>query len=261
MAPASYYHLLCDWVEQSGDVFPPEVRIIEARGHVPAGLRERAKRLLKNEIIETRSVVEAMGPAAGAIPETFGAPAAPVQIYPGFRERIAGAGGKDIADATPGEWLLQGEAIADRIIVPGEGEQPALDRDGWLGTGLFVSRQTSGELVQLGMRYDMLLRDRRRVFINTAALAAEKIDGVREAACAVIENSVGGLEFVIAFLAEPSSALTEEHILTELSRRLSDCELPDHAVKLDFFPRLPDGDIDRERLRIKVRQRLWPDAI
>ncbi|MCX7933684.1 MAG: hypothetical protein N3A66_00315, partial [Planctomycetota bacterium] len=259
MAPASYYHLLCDWLEQSGTACPSEVRIFEARGHVPLGLRERAKRLLRNEIIETRAPAEALGPAAGGIPEALGAPAAPVQIYPGFRERIVGLGGQDAAEGTPGEWYLQGEAIASRILVPGEGEHAALDQQGWLPTGMFVSRQTSGELVDLGSRYDVLLRDHRRVFINLVALIAEKLAGVREAAGAVVESEAGGLEFVIAFLAEPSSSLSAELLLEELGRRLPAAEMPDHALRLDYFPRLPDGNIDRERLRAEVRKRLWPE--
>ncbi len=259
MAPASYYHLLCDWVEESGTAFPAEVRIVEARGHVPAGLRERAKRLLKREIVETRAPAEALGPAAGAIPEALGAPAAPAQIYPGFRERIVGAGGKDMADNTPGEWHLKSEAIASRILVPGEGEQSALDREGWLATGMFVSRQTSGELVELGSRYDMLLRDQRRIFINAAARAAEKIAGVREAACTVVASGAADLELVVAFLPELSSSLTANRLLAELSQRLPGVEMPDHALQLDYFPRLPDGSIDRERLRAEVRKRLWPE--
>ncbi len=255
LAPARYFHVLCDWIAQNHGSLG-EASVLEARGRVSPALAARAKHLLGRELLGTWSSVETLGPAIGAIPTGFGAPAAPMQPYPGFQEKIVNPAGEEILDDAIGDLLLTSEAIAKKSIEAEITGEAVLDDKDWLHTGLMARRHSSGKIEILGSRFDVILREGQRVYPCAIAHKLEDITGVREADGVVVEPGAGCLLLVIAVLLEPAAKLSTGEMEDFLEPRLEPVETPDRIVIRSHFPRLPDGGVDRMRLREELVKQL-----
>lgn len=250
-APTPYYHVLCDHVEDN-QTSVRQLRAMEARGHLPPGLAKRAKAVLGHELLATWGTVETFGPALGAVPTGFGAPAAPPQAFPGIQESIVNADGMEILGFDVGELCLSGESIAQQAIGPDGRAVDLLDNDKFWHTGLRARRHDSGEIQILGSRYDVVLRDGRRVYPRATADVLEGQPGIAEAAGVLMECGVGQFDLVMAVVLAKGAEFDQHRTMKQLSASLELEELPDDIVTLEALPRRVTGDIDMPRLQSMI---------
>lgn len=247
-APVAYYHMLCDYLEESGGTLE-QLRLLEARGHVPAGLRQRVRRVLGQDLIGTWSSVETFGPAIGNIPSGFGAPASPLQAFPGVQDRIVNDQGMEILGESIGELTIHSEQIAQKTRRASGETEECCDADGWFHTGLRSRRHASGEVQILGTRYDVILRCGRRVYPRAVADAAENYPGIAEAVGVLLEGGAGQFELVLAVLLDSEAGYEQHRLMERLASTLATEELPDDVVVLEAIPRRITGDVDGPRLK------------
>ncbi len=257
VAPACLYHTLCDHAAVTAETLP-DMRIVEARGHVTRPLARRVKHTLGQELLPTWSAAATLVPVMGAIPSGFGAPASPLQTLPGFRERIVDSTGKVIMGDGVGELCFSSEFIPQKLIAADGRHQLALDGDGWLHTGMLARRRDSGEIVILGSRFDVVLRNRERVYIHKIADSLEHLESLRAVEMVVLEHGGGEFSLVAAIELEPGSdhAPQASHCMEFLWEHLQTHEMPDDVVVIDEMPRLPNLDVDLHALKQLVRQRV-----
>ncbi len=256
VAPACTYHNLCDWLAESGGSLA-DMRVLEARGRVPQNLARRARDGVGRELLPTRAWAETLAPALGAVPTGFGAPAAPLQPYPGFREKIVSGSGRELPEKEVGELCLASDVLAEKTMDSENEQRLVCDPDGWFHTGTLARRQSSGELVLLGSRFDVLLRDRVRVYLREVADVLETAEGVREAEAIVLDQGGGELVLFVAAVLEPIDGreITSSQLMEYLWERLEASQVPEDVLVLDALPRLPDGRVDRGRLRAVVQEK------
>jgi amino acid adenylation domain-containing protein len=154
----------------------------------------------------------------------------------------------------PGELCIGGDGVtlgyherpelnADRFVAdpfnPGARLYRTGDRGRWRNDGL---------LEHLG-RIDSQVKVRGyRIELGEIEAACKAVEGVAESVVAAREDRPGDVRLVAYLRLVPGAAVNDDTLRNHLAGRLPDYMLPQHVVRLDAIPRLPNGKIDRRQL-------------
>jgi amino acid adenylation domain-containing protein len=154
----------------------------------------------------------------------------------------------------PGELCIGGDGVtlgyldrpelnADRFVAdpfnPGARLYRTGDRGRWRNDGL---------LEHLG-RIDSQVKVRGyRIELGEIEAACNAVDGVAESVVAAREDHPGDVRLVAYLRLAPGAVVDDETLRMHLARRLPDHMLPQHVVRLNAIPRLPNGKLDRRQL-------------
>jgi acyl-CoA synthetase (AMP-forming)/AMP-acid ligase II len=155
--------------------------------------------------------------------------------------------GVGVRIADDGELFVSGPHLAQRYL----GEQPLRE----VATGDLV-RLEEGQLVLLGRKKDMLLRDGVNIYPGLYEPAIAALPGVAEAAIVGLPDPETGDEEVV--LAVIPTGDYDEALLREAIPEIVDAAaVPDRIESLDAFPRSGrSGKLDRAALRELVARRV-----
>ncbi len=184
-------------------------------------------------------------PCRGAIP--IGRP------IPGVRVEVLDERGRRVPAEIPGQGWISGPTVAQGYwrrreltaerFVQHKGADLGVDREArWYRTGDRLSWTPDGQLLFLG-RVDEQIKHRGfRIAPGEIEAALLEVFGFEEAAVVVRSRSQ-----LVAFIETNGGIASGWR--EELGKRLPDFMVPNRLVELPELPRLPNGKVDRRRLR------------
>ncbi|AYN30694.1 non-ribosomal peptide synthetase [Streptomyces albus] len=115
-------------------------------------------------------------------------------------------------------------------------------------TGDVARWNTDGELEYLGRADDQVKLRGFRIELGEVEAALAALDGVRQAAAVLREDTPGRPVLVGYPVPEPGTVLHEKPLLDALAARLPDHLVPSRLAVLDALPLSPNGKVDRTAL-------------
>ncbi len=175
---------------------------------------------------------------------------------------------KSVGRATPGtsvtidpvsnEILCKTDALMEGILRNGVLEPPDLDEAGWFHTGDMGVFDSSGRLYITGRIKDMVIRGGINIFPTEIENIYQDHPNVAE--CYMVgypDPELGERTCLCVQLRHPGADTSYD--LREYARgRIEKCKYPDAVLKMDDFPRLGNGKINRKRLKEDVAKILDP---
>lgn len=148
--------------------------------------------------------------------------------------------------------LMQG-ILRDGVLVP-----PELDSDGWFHTGDMGVLDSSGRLYITGRIKDMVIRGGINIFPSEIESLYHLHPNVLD--CYMVgypDPELGERTCLCVQLRHPG--VDTSYDLREYARgRIEKCKYPDVVLKMDDFPRLGNGKVDRKQLKQDVEKVLNP---
>lgn len=175
-----------------------------------------------------------------ATPIGYQNPAAPVEYM------IADAEGKPVADGEEGELLARGPFTIGYFKDPEKTEK--LYKDGWLHTGDIMKKLPDGAFLYLNRKDWMVKINGQRVEPGEVEAAIRRVPGVEAAIVKGFADNNGGHYLCGYYVAKPSSEVSPEDIKDSLSKHLPTYMVPLHITRMEKFPLLPNGKVNRKIL-------------
>lgn len=161
-----------------------------------------------------------------------------------------------VPNGVAGELYLSGSGIAQAYV-----NHPSLTSENFIPspfsndgermykTGDRARLNTDGSLEYLGRIDDQVKVRGYRVELGEVESRIRNVDGVSEAVVLLVKHEQSGSDQLIAYIkAEDSVDLNIDHITSQLNQVLPEYMVPSVCQKVDVFPRLASGKIDRKQL-------------
>ena len=147
-----------------------------------------------------------------------------------------------------GELLLRGPQVMLGYWNQEQATADAIDADGWLKTGDYVSMDEAGIIRILDRKKDMILVSGFNVFPNEIEEWVNKFPGVLESAAVSVPNEKTG-EAVKLFVVSKGDELNKDEILAYCKKGLTAYKLPREIVFMTELPKSNIGKILKRNLR------------
>ena len=192
---------------------------------------------------ETAGLISISSPSDGfdARVETVG------KLIAGVRARLL--------DGT-GEILVKSPALMKGRVSNGSYELFDVDGDGWLHTGDVGSFDESGRLSITGRIKDIVIRGGINIFPLEVERAYEGNAAVQECCLVGYPDPALGERTCLCVIPHEGHSDSSEDLRRYAMGRLEKCKYPDLVLKMDDFPRLPNGKTDKVALRNAARNAL-----
>lgn len=128
-----------------------------------------------------------------------------------------------------------------------------LDEDGWLHTGDVGAIDDEGRLSIVGRIKDIVIRGGINLFPAETEALYESCPGVTESCMVGYPDPDLGERTCLCVIMDPSSTATALELRQFAQGRTEKCRIPDVVLKMDDFPRLANGKIDKNALRAHVK--------
>ena len=139
-----------------------------------------------------------------------------------------------------GHWIIQEYYMADNVNIL---------EDGWFDTGDIATLDEDGF---------MIIRDRSKDIIKSGGewISSVELEGIAvghekiaDAAAIAAKHEKWGERPVLLLVKTPDTNVTEEEILTFVSRKVAKWQVPDRVIFIDQLPRNATGKILKTKLR------------
>jgi acyl-CoA synthetase (AMP-forming)/AMP-acid ligase II len=176
------------------------------------------------------------------------------RAIPGVELRIVDAGGRDVADGTPGELQVRGPNVMKGYYRNAEATAATILPGGWLATGDIARRGPDGALHIEGRLKELIIRSGFNVFPVEVEAVLNAHPEVTQSA--VVGRSTGSDEEVVAFVElAPGSTLTPAALLEFAAASLAPYKRPAEIVVMAALPAAASGKVLKGRLKEMARAR------
>jgi acyl-CoA synthetase (AMP-forming)/AMP-acid ligase II len=213
---------------------------------IPPGLAERVFDRLGGALYPHYGMTETLAATSARRPldDTVGKP------LPGVDIRIVATDGRRVAAGGEGEVQLKSPARFIRYMTDGAGTDEGSE---WFATGDVGSLDPWGNLRLTGRVKNVIIRCGNVVYPEEIERAAAECDDVAECAAVGRPRSEIGEEILLLVVWKNRGNENEEGVRRELAAWAPPYRMPDRIVTVAALPRADSGKIDRERLKIEVR--------
>ena len=239
-------------LEQTGQTLPKLESVIIGGSSCPANLVRRMEEGLGAEVQTSWGMTElsplgTISPPGAPRSVTSGAGRAPI----GLDLKLVDASGNRLAEQRNqlGYLRVKGASVIDRYFGAEEG---ALDEEGFFDTGDLATIDDDGNLNISGRSKDLIKSGGE--WINPAEI--EEIIGSHPdvdlvAVISIPHDKWGERPLLIV---QPRAGIIPDWrlLIEELSGRVADWWIPEHAATVEFMPLSGSGKIDKSRLREEV---------
>ncbi len=144
-------------------------------------------------------------------------------------------------------YLNRPELTAERFVAPPPGASPAAAAARWYRTGDLGRWRADGVLECLG-RIDHQVKVRGyRIELGEIESALQRHASVARALVITREDQPGDVR-IVAYVVPRGGAFDDLELRQHLAESLPDYMIPQHFVRLDALPALPNGKLDRRAL-------------
>ena len=165
---------------------------------------------------------------------------------------VAGAAVKILPDT--GEILCKSPSMMLGVLQPDGSLKLDLDDEGWLHTGDVGYVDDAGQLVVSGRIKDMIIRGGINIFPAEVERVYQENAEVSESCMVGYPDPELGERTCLCVIMAPD-AQSSSRDLRDFSKGLVEkCKIPDVVLKMDSFPRLASGKIDKKQLKSHVKQ-------
>jgi len=172
----------------------------------------------------------------------------PVSSQPSARMRIADASGRDVAQGTVGELMVQ-SPIAMQGYYRDPQATAAVLKDGWFRTGDLVKQESDGYYTFVARQKDIIRRRGENISGAELDEIVSRHPDIQAAAAIPVESELGEDEILIAAVKRPQALLTEPALRKWCEEQLSKAKLPRFIVFVDELPYTPSHRVAKFQLR------------
>ncbi len=172
----------------------------------------------------------------------------PVSSQPSARMRIADASGRDAAQGTVGELMVQ-SPIAMQGYYRDPQATAAVLKDGWFRTGDLVKQESDGYYTFVARQKDIIRRRGENISGAELDEIVSRHPDIQAAAAIPVESELGEDEILIAAVKRPQALLTEPALRKWCEEQLSKAKLPRFIVFVDELPYTPSHRVAKFQLR------------
>jgi len=163
---------------------------------------------------------------------------------PSFKYRIIDEQENDVPQGEVGELILKGPLFKEYFKEPELTAEAIID--GWLHTKDLVYQTPTEELVFVNRKDWMIKINGQRVEPGEIEYSMRRIPGIKDALVKDFTRNDGSVYICAYYISEKE--IPREQMVQSLQSQLNSYMIPSYFVKLDEFPTLPNGKLDRKSL-------------
>ncbi len=163
----------------------------------------------------------------------------------GLQYRIIDEDGNDVEKGNTGELILKGKFFREYFKQPDITEETIMD--GWLHTKDLVYENENGELQYVNRKDWMIKINGQRVEPGEVEGVMRDVPGILDAVVKDFTREDGSVYLCGYYIADKDITLSE--MKDNLKKRLNSYMIPSFFVRVDEFPRLPNGKLNRKALK------------
>ncbi len=168
---------------------------------------------------------------------------------PGYRMRVVGDGGLDVAFGEIGELWVRGPGVLKGYWNSPEATSNAVTDDGWLKTGDLARRGPFGTVLFVGRDKDVVKHGGYSVYSLEVQVALEAHPDVLEAAVTGLPDERLGEIPVAAVRVRDGGSVTPESLREWVAQSLAEYKVPALILITDDLPRTGTRKVQKEELR------------
>ena len=188
------------------------------------------------------AVVRISTPGPDLFGDAMGIPA------PGYRVRVAGEDGNEVAPGAVGELWIKGPGVLQGYHDNPEATADTVTDDGWLRTGDLARRGPFGSIAFAGRKKDVVKVGGYSVFSAEVEAVLEQHPDVLEAAVVGLPDETLGEVPAAAVRIRPGATTTGEDLVAWARDALSPYKCPRRIVILDELPRTGTQKVQKREL-------------
>ncbi len=159
-------------------------------------------------------------------------------------------------DPESGEVLCKSPSMMEGIIKPDGTFDPGVDEDGWLHSGDVGESASDGSLRIIGRIKDIIIRGGINIFPAEIERTYQEHPDVSECCLLGYEDSELGERTALAVILRDGAAVSSIELRSWSKGRVEKVKIPDIVLKMDDFPRLSSGKVDKKALKRRVDETL-----
>lgn len=164
----------------------------------------------------------------------------------GFEFKIVDNEGKEVAQGEEGELIAKGHFAKEYYKDPDKTAK--LYENGWLHTGDIMRVLPDGAIQYVNRKDWMLKINGQRVEPGEVESVMKKNAGVKDAIVKGFDADNGGQFICGYYIPSSESDLTSEKLREDLLKKLPSYMVPLYLVRMESFPLLPNGKVNRKIL-------------
>ncbi|QYG91276.1 long-chain fatty acid--CoA ligase [Iamia sp. SCSIO 61187] len=168
---------------------------------------------------------------------------------PGYKTRVVGEDGAEVARGQVGELQLSGPGVLKGYRGAEDATGDLFTDDGWLRTGDLVRRGPLGAFAFEGRAKDIIVRGGYNVYAVEVEQALERHDAVAEAAVVGLPDDRLGEVPVAAVRLCPGATAEPEEIRAFAQEQLSSYKVPSEVLIVDELPQSGTRKVQRAEVR------------
>jgi acyl-CoA synthetase (AMP-forming)/AMP-acid ligase II len=234
------------------DVMPPDLARRFQRMGATATIPGTNRSVGEAMFIEGYGMVEVGGAVATRIsPPLVRLPLGDAlgMTLPGYRTRVVGEDGEDVASGTVGELWVKGPGVLDGYHGNPEASAEAITTDGWLRTGDLARRGPRGLLFFAGRQKDVIKNGGYSVFAVEVEASLEGHPDVLEAAVVGLPDERSGEVPAAAVRLRPGASTTPEELVSWAGENMAPYKAPRRVIVVDELPRTGTTKVQKDQLR------------
>lgn len=167
---------------------------------------------------------------------------------PGYRVRVAGDDGHEVAPGSVGELWIKGPGVLAGYHDDPEATADAVTDEGWLRTGDLARRGPFGSIVFAGRKKDVVKVGGYSVFSAEVEAVLEQHPDVLEAAVVGLPDETLGEVPAAAVRIRPGATTTGDDLVAWARDALAPYKAPRRIVVLDDLPRTGTQKVQKREL-------------
>lgn len=168
--------------------------------------------------------------------------------FPGVRARIVDESGVECPQGTPGEIVLQSEAVMSGYWNNSAATIEAL-RDGWLHTGDIGVVDEDGYHYLVDRKKDVIISGGENIYSREVEDAVYQHTAVAEVAVIGIPDAKWGETVRAVVVLKPGATATENDIVEHCRTLIAGYKRPRSVVFVEALPKLASGKINKPEIR------------
>jgi len=175
------------------------------------------------------------------------------RILAGSEAKVVGSNKESIPFGEVGELALRGPGIMKGYYQMPDQTKEAMDEEGWLYTGDFVTMDEKGYIRIVGRKKELIIRGGYNIYPREIEEVYYKHPSVLEIAIVGLPDTVLGEISCAAIKLKPGMTEDEESMKEFIRGKVANYKIPDHIVFMDEMPMTASGKITKVALEKELR--------